>query len=93
MHCAWISATVWAMVTTRTVQVRGLDDGAYTVLRTRAAAENLSLTAYLKRELEAFAGRPTTAEWLARVDRTMPKVDITVEDVLDAVHEVRAQQA
>lgn len=48
----------------RTIQVRGVDERTYGVLRSRAAAEHLSLTAYLQRELERMTARPTMAEWL-----------------------------
>jgi antitoxin FitA len=76
----------------KTVQIRNLDDRAYTVLRTRAAAENLSLTAYLKRELESFASRPTMAEWLDRIDRRRPEDGPTTEEIVEAVHEARQER-
>jgi antitoxin FitA len=53
----------------RTVQIRELDDEVYTVLRTRAAAEDLSLSQYLRRELTRVAAVPTMAELLERADR------------------------
>lgn len=53
----------------KTVQIRDVDDETYRVLRTRAAAENLSLTAYLKRELERLASGPTMAEIFVRSSR------------------------
>jgi len=65
----------------KTIQVRDVDDRAYTVLRTRAAVENLSLTAYLKRELEAAARLPTMAEWLAKVDRDVPRIEVAVDEL------------
>lgn len=52
----------------KTVQIRNLNDHAYTVLRTRAAAENLSLTAYLKRELEDMANRPSLDDLIRAAD-------------------------
>lgn len=51
------------------IQIRDVDDDDYTVLRSRAAAEGLSLTTYLKRELHRLAGSPTMAELLDRADR------------------------
>jgi len=53
----------------KNVQIRAVDDQTYAVLRTRAAAEDLSLTQYLKRELDRLASTPTMAEFLDRADR------------------------
>jgi hypothetical protein len=51
------------------IQIRDVDDDDYAMLRSRAAAEGLSLTTYLKRELHRLAGSPTMAELLDRADR------------------------
>jgi antitoxin FitA len=53
----------------RTIQIRDVDDRTYTVLRTRAAADHLSLAAYLRRQLEQMASSPTMAELLERADQ------------------------
>ena len=45
----------------KNVQIRDLDDKIYAVLRRRAAAEDLSLTQYLRRELGRLASQPTMA--------------------------------
>jgi plasmid stability protein len=50
----------------KTIQIRDVDDETHRVLRSRAAAEGLSLTAYLKRELDRMAG-PTMGEWIEKV--------------------------
>jgi plasmid stability protein len=47
------------------IQIRDVDEETYSTLRRRAAAENLSLSAYLKRMLEKEASGPTMAEWVA----------------------------
>jgi hypothetical protein len=73
----------------KTVQIRNLDDRAYTLLRTRAAAENLSLTAYLKRELEILASRPTMAEWLDQIDRQRPETGPTTDEIVRTIRELR----
>jgi len=52
----------------KTVQIRNLDDATHETLRRRAAAENLSLTQYLRRELEQLASTSTMLEVLARAD-------------------------
>jgi plasmid stability protein len=51
----------------RTIQIRDVDDTTYTVLRTRAAAAHLSLTAYLRNELDRLASGPSMGEWLNNV--------------------------
>lgn len=53
----------------KTVQIREVSDETYAVLRTRAASDGLSLTQYLRRELDRIADRPTMAELLERADR------------------------
>jgi hypothetical protein len=52
-----------------TIQIRDVSDHAYTVMRTRAAAEGLSLSGYLRRQIETSASKPTMAELLERADR------------------------
>ncbi|HEY1574057.1 MAG TPA: hypothetical protein VGG05_22135 [Pseudonocardiaceae bacterium] len=74
----------------KTIQIRDVDDRTYTVLRTRAASEHLSLTAYLKRQLERWAGAPTMAELLERADRRSHAGDqVTGADVVSAIRELR----
>jgi plasmid stability protein len=76
----------------RTVQIRNVDEHAYTVLRTRAAAENLSLTAYLKRQLEDMASHPTMAELLAKADqRRAESGGVATEDIVAALHDSRRE--
>ena len=53
----------------KNVQIRNLDDVTYATLRARANAADLSLTQYLRRELEQLASTPTFAEWLERADQ------------------------
>ena len=53
----------------RNVQIRNLDDATYETLRARAAAADLSLTQYLRRELDRLAEERTMSEWLDRADR------------------------
>lgn len=76
----------------KTIQIRDVDDHAYAVLRTRAAAEGMSLTAYLKRELERLATRATMAEWLVSVEGHRSRTDITTEEIVAAVHEGRRER-
>ena len=71
----------------KTIQIRDVDDRTYTVLRMRASAEGLSLTLYLKRELDRLTNSPTMAEWLGRATDRDWGVDRDV--IVRTVHQVR----
>lgn len=74
----------------KTIQIRDVDDRTYTILRSRAAAEHLSLTSYLKRQLERWANGPTMAELLERADRRWREGGrVTSADIVSAVRELR----
>lgn len=77
----------------RTVQIRDLNDETYEVLRSRAAARDLSLTQYLRRELDRLASAPTMADWLDDADRWRARHGGVSRDALDgAVEEMRADR-
>jgi plasmid stability protein len=46
------------------IQVRDVPDRIHTILKVRAAQEGMSLSDYIKGELERAAERPTMREWL-----------------------------
>jgi antitoxin FitA len=74
----------------RTIQIRDVDDHTYTVLRSRAAANHLSLAAFLRRLLEQMASKPTMAEILERADRRRARgVHVAGRDIIAAVHAAR----
>ena len=53
----------------KNVQIRNVNDSTYATLRKRAEANDLSLTQYLRRELDRLAmEQPTMAEWLDKAD-------------------------
>ena len=74
----------------KNVQIRNLDDATYDTLRARAKASDLSLTQYLRRELEHLASVPTMAEWLAGADRWRAKHGVGREAIAEAMADVRA---
>jgi antitoxin FitA len=74
----------------KNVQIRNLDDATYETLRARAKASDLSLTQYLRRELEHLASVPTMAEWLAGADRWRADHGVTREAIDEAMADVRA---
>ncbi|HEX4701256.1 MAG TPA: antitoxin [Pseudonocardiaceae bacterium] len=74
----------------KTIQIRDIDDQTYTVLRTRAAADHLSLAAYLRRHLEQLASAPTMAELLERADRRRARgVSVSGDEIIAAVRAAR----
>ena len=54
------------------IQIRDVPDDLHIVLKTRAAKESMTLSDYLKRELQAVAEKPTMREWLEWTSRSKP---------------------
>lgn len=52
----------------KTIQIRNVPDDVHRTLRVRAAADGMSLSEYVLREITRVARRPTIAEVLARAD-------------------------
>jgi hypothetical protein len=70
------------------IQIRDVDDDDYRGLTAKAAAEGLSLTAYLKREMHQLAQMPTMAEWIQRAtDRDWGVSGADLEEVLREMDE------
>lgn len=54
------------------VQIRDVPDDLHRTLKSRAASEGLSLSDYIKRELEHTAQLPTLREWLTSAAKLKP---------------------
>jgi hypothetical protein len=54
------------------IQVRHVPESVHGTLKSRAAREGMSLSDFLKRELERVAERPTMQEWLERTQQAKP---------------------
>ena len=54
------------------IQIRNVPDAVHSTLKDRAAREGMSLSDFLKRELERAAERPSMREWLERVRQHRP---------------------
>lgn len=54
------------------IQVRDVPDSVHGTLKSRAAREGMSLSDFIKRELERAAERPTIREWLERTAEAKP---------------------
>ncbi|MEU6443829.1 plasmid stabilization protein [Streptomyces sp. NPDC047046] len=71
-----------------TVQIRNLDDEAYSILRRRAAESGRSLQEYLRIEVEELARRPSMDEAIKRI-RARPMSEVAVEDIVAVQREGR----
>ena len=54
------------------IQVRDVPEEIHNTLKARAASEGMSLSDFIKKELERVAERPTMREWLDRTQRAKP---------------------
>jgi plasmid stability protein len=60
----------WNM--SKMIQVRDVPEQVHSTLKARAAREGMSLSDFIKRELELAAERPTMREWLERTQQAKP---------------------
>lgn len=70
------------------IQVRNVPDDVHRTLKMRAAAAGMSLSDFVKRDLEAAAAQPTLEEIDARVARRGPS-KVRAATVISALREVR----
>jgi plasmid stability protein len=54
------------------IQVRDVPEHVHGTLKARAAREGMSLSEFIKRELERAVERPTMREWLERAQQAKP---------------------
>lgn len=54
------------------IQLRNVPDEMHRTLKARAAREGMSLSDFIKRELQSIAERPTLREWLDRTRQARP---------------------
>ncbi|HET8896230.1 MAG TPA: hypothetical protein VFN04_03080 [Protaetiibacter sp.] len=74
----------------RMLQVRNLPDEVHEKLKARAAAERMSLSDYVARELARLVEYRTMREIRAEAERRLPRVDR--ETILRALHEARDEE-
>jgi plasmid stability protein len=70
------------------IQVRDVPAEDTKVLRERAAARNMSLSAYLRELIHDDASRPTMAEAMARIDTHEP-IEATPEEIRSFIEDGR----
>lgn len=54
------------------IQVRDVSEQLHSTLKARAAREGMSLSEFIKKELERAAERPTMREWLEQTRQAKP---------------------
>jgi plasmid stability protein len=54
------------------IQIRDVPDQVHSTLKARAAREGMSLSDFIKRELERTVERPSMREWLELVQQAKP---------------------
>ncbi len=54
------------------IQIRDVPERVHSTLKARAAREGMSLSDFIKRELEYAVERPTMREWLERTEQARP---------------------
>jgi plasmid stability protein len=65
------------------IQIRNVPDDVHRTLKMRAAAEGVSLSDYVLREVERAARTPTPAELAQRIAARGP-AGVTTDEILDA---------
>lgn len=71
------------------IQVRNVPDEVHRTLKARAAAEGVSLSDYIKRELETSAARARLDEIDARVRANRPKPGVPIETIVESIRASR----
>lgn len=71
------------------VQVRDVPEATLNALKAQAAERGLTLTAYLRGELDKLAARPTNAETVERLARRNRRGGPTVADTVAEIRRLR----
>jgi plasmid stability protein len=72
------------------IQIRDVPESLHGALKSRAAREGMSLSEFIKRELERVAARPTMREWLERTQRAKPI--LTKRSAAQVIRELRDER-
>lgn len=83
------STCVTVLRMSKMIQVRNVPDDVHRTLKARAAAAGMSLSDYVKQDLEAAAARPTLEEIDARVTERGPSA-VRAKTVVSALRDVRS---
>jgi transposase len=77
------------MVRMALVQVRDVSEATVRALKAQAAERGLTLTAYLRAELDRLAARPTNAEVVERLARRNRRGGPTSADTVAEIRRIR----
>lgn len=72
------------------IQIRNVPDDVHRILKVRAAAEGLSLSDYVKRDLEELAQQATIEEVFAHA-RARGESGITAEEIVSDLRQLRGE--
>jgi plasmid stability protein len=72
------------------IQIRDVPDEVHRTLKVRAAAEGLSLSDYIKRDLEELAKQATLEDVFASA-RAQGEFGITAEEIVEGIRQVRGE--
>jgi plasmid stability protein len=72
------------------IQIRNVPEEVHRTLKTRAAAEGLSLSDYIKRDLEELVQQATIEEIAARA-RARGSSGLTTEEIVADLRELRGE--
>jgi hypothetical protein len=75
------------------IQIRDVPPDLHRRLRERAAADRVTLSAYVLRVLERDAGRPSTREWFASLAQREPVREVDVAGALNGSRADRDSRA
>ena len=81
---------LYALNMSKMIQVRDVADHVHGTLKSRAAREGMSLSDFIKRELERAAERPTMQEWLDRLKQVKPVR--TAKSATQVIRELRDER-
>jgi antitoxin FitA len=74
------------------IQVRGVSEASHERLKQKAAEEGLSLSEYLRRELEELAETLTWSEWMERVRSRRPVTGISGAELVREARDERERE-
>ena len=63
---------LYAEYMSKMIQIRDVPEQVHRILKARAAREGMSLSDFIKKELESSAERPTMREWLESTRQAKP---------------------
>jgi antitoxin FitA len=74
------------------IQIKKVPPELHARLRERARRDGRSLSEYALEVLERDLAMPTTREWLERLRQDEPVRGLTTEDIVNSIHEGRAER-